>query len=87
MTDKKTLTSAEGALVQDVRRIIEDSRASLAAAVNTGLTMLYWRIGQRVRQEILQEGRATYGDAIVATLSRQLKGEYGRGSQPRICAI
>jgi predicted nuclease of restriction endonuclease-like (RecB) superfamily len=79
MTDKKTPTTADKALIQDVRRIIEESRASVAAAVNTGMTMLYWRIGQRVRQEILQEDRATYGDAIVATLSRQLKGEYGRG--------
>lgn len=61
------------------RRLIEESRASVAAAVNTGLNMLYWRIGRRVRQEILKEGRAPYGDVIVSTLSRQLKGEYGRG--------
>lgn len=67
------------ALIRDVRRIIEESRASVAVVVNTGLTMLCWRIGRRVRQEILQEGRATYGDAIVATLSRQLREEYGRG--------
>jgi predicted nuclease of restriction endonuclease-like (RecB) superfamily len=79
MTDKNKAIAPDKALIQDVRRIIEESRASVAAAVNTGLTMLYWRIGRRVRQEILQEGRATYGDAIVATLSRQLKGEYGRG--------
>jgi hypothetical protein len=33
---------------------------------------------RRIRQEILQGGRVTYGDAIVATLSRQLQGEYRR---------
>jgi hypothetical protein len=46
--------------------------------------MLYWRIGQRVRREILQEGRATYGDAIVVTLSRQLREEYGQGFSARV---
>jgi hypothetical protein len=56
-----------------------DKPAAHAAAVNTGLTMLYWNIGQRVRQEILKDGRAEYGEAIVSTLSRQLQVEYGRG--------
>ena len=51
----------------------------MAATVNTGLTMLYWRIGRRINQDILKEGRAEYGEAIVSTLSRQLQVEYGRG--------
>lgn len=79
MSAKHSPTPADKALIQDVRRIIEETRASVAEAVNTGLTMLYWRIGRRVRQEILQEGRAPYGDVIVSTLSRQLRDEYGRG--------
>jgi hypothetical protein len=40
----------------------------VAAAVNTGLTMLYWRIGRRINQEVLKESRAGYGEAIVSTL-------------------
>lgn len=51
----------------------------MATAVNAGLTILYWQIGARIRQDILKEYRAEYGSGIVATLSNQLSMEYGRG--------
>ncbi|RJQ85047.1 MAG: DUF1016 domain-containing protein [Desulfobacteraceae bacterium] len=79
MKAKKSLVTPDKSLIRDVRQMIEETRASVAAAVNTGLTMLYWRIGRRINQEILKEARAEYGEAIVATLSRQLQIEYGRG--------
>ncbi|MBM3775538.1 MAG: DUF1016 domain-containing protein, partial [Acidobacteria bacterium] len=43
------------------------------------LTLLYWRIGERVHREILGSQRASYGDEIVGSLGRQLSAEYGRG--------
>lgn len=79
MTDRNHPNTIDKSLIRDVRHLIEESRASVAAAVNAGLTMLYWRLGRRVRQEILEEGRASYGDAIVSTLSQQLTEECGRG--------
>jgi predicted nuclease of restriction endonuclease-like (RecB) superfamily len=51
----------------------------VAQAVNAGLTALYWQIGTRIHRDILKERRAEYGVAIVATLSRQLVPEFGRG--------
>lgn len=66
-------------LVSDVRRLIESSRAQLASAVNSALTLLYWHIGQRIRDEVLQGERAEYGERIVANLARQLGNDYGRG--------
>jgi predicted nuclease of restriction endonuclease-like (RecB) superfamily len=36
-------------------------------------------MGKRIRDEVLGQGRAGYGEAIVATLSRQLEREFGRG--------
>jgi len=66
-------------LIRDIRRLIEEARASVAVAVNAGMTMLYWQIGKRIHQEILQGKRAEYGEQIVSTLSRQLEVEYGRG--------
>jgi len=59
--------------------MIEAARGQVAQAVNTGLTLLHWRIGDRIRLEILQEKRADYGAEIVATLSRELVPEFGRG--------
>jgi len=48
-------------------------------AVDSGLVTLYWHIGRRVQLDILKEKRAEYGAEIVATLSRQLEAEFGRG--------
>jgi predicted nuclease of restriction endonuclease-like (RecB) superfamily len=66
-------------LLNEIRSLIEDARRQTAAAVNFGLTALYWRIGNRILREVLGNERATYGEQIVATLSRQLVSEFGRG--------
>lgn len=70
-------------LIADLRRLIDDARRTAAAAVNASLTLLYWRIGQRIRDEVLGGQRAGYGEQIVATLSRQLAVEYGRGFEEK----
>lgn len=44
---------------------------------------MYWRIGLRIRGEVLDGQRASYGEEIVATLSRQLAAEYGRGFEEK----
>lgn len=50
-----------------------------------GLTVLYRRIGKRLSVEVLKSERAcgvwrmAYGEQIVATLSRELVAELGRG--------
>ena len=66
-------------LLNEIRRLIEEARRQTAAAVNIGLTLLYWRIGNQILREVLGSERATYGEQIVATLSRQLVSEFGRG--------
>ena len=70
-------------LLTDVRGLIESARAGVARTVNAGLVMLHWEVGRRIRQDILREKRAGYGDKIVQTLSSPLVREYGRGFQPR----
>lgn len=75
--------SAAGALLADVRRLIEDARRAAVVAVNMSLTMLYWRVGKRIREEVLRHRRASYGAEIVATLSRQLSAEFGRGFEEK----
>lgn len=71
------------ALLSDLRHLIAEAQRSAAAAVNIGLTMLYWRVGKRIRDEVLGQKRADYGEEIVATLSRQLAAEYGRGFEQK----
>jgi len=70
-------------LVTDLQRLIEQARYTAAQAVNMGLTLLYWRIGQRIRTEVLGGDRAAYGEAIVATVSRHLAARYGRGFEEK----
>jgi predicted nuclease of restriction endonuclease-like (RecB) superfamily len=66
-------------LLAEVRGLILAAREQVARAVDSGLVTLYWHIGRRVHQDILKEKRAEYGAEIVATLSRQLEAEFGRG--------
>ena len=58
-------------LLPDIRRMIMESRTAAATAVNVVLTMLYWRIGKRIHDEILRGERAEYGVEIGARLSRE----------------
>jgi len=78
MTAKK-LAKTPDALLHDLRSLIEETRSSVAITVNAALTMLYWRVGKRISEDILQGERADYGKAIVATVSRQLVEEFGPG--------
>jgi hypothetical protein len=66
-------------LLKDVRALIIGAQRQTASVVNAGLTMLYWRIGKRIGKEVLEGERAGYGEQIVATLSRQLVSQFGRG--------
>ncbi len=66
-------------LLGDLRGLIEGARQRAAVAVNQELVILYWKIGHRIRTELLDDKRAAYGKQIVATLSRQLEPHYGRG--------
>ena len=65
---------AVGSRLLDVCRLIEQARARTATAVNLEQTMLYWRVGQRVAQEILAGRRAAYGERIIVErLSRHCR--------------
>lgn len=66
-------------LLGDLREMIETTRQSVASAINVSLTALNWKIGQRIRSEILKNKRADYGKEIVASVSQQLAQDYGIG--------
>ncbi len=72
-----TSPAAPSALLGDIRELIEASRKRAASTVNSELTMLYWRIGQRIHTQVLEGRRADYGEEVVLTLAAQLVKEYG----------
>jgi predicted nuclease of restriction endonuclease-like (RecB) superfamily len=73
----KTVSSK--ALLRDLRELITEARQEVARQVNSALVLLYWRIGQRIRQDFLKEKRAEYGQQIVSAVSRELAVEFGQG--------
>jgi predicted nuclease of restriction endonuclease-like (RecB) superfamily len=66
-------------LFEDLRSLIIEARQDVARQVNSALVLLYWRVGKRIRQDILEEKRAEYGGEILSTLSRKLVAEFGNG--------
>jgi predicted nuclease of restriction endonuclease-like (RecB) superfamily len=66
-------------LAGDIGQMIEDARHDVARTANAALSLLYWRIGCRIRQDILKEQRAEYGGEVVAALGRTLAAKFGRG--------
>ena len=70
-------------LFSDVKLLTEESRNAVAQIVNAGLTAMYWNIGKRINDDILNNKRADYGKQILPTVSAKLVKEYGNGFSKR----
>lgn len=69
----------ETALLEDLRSLILSARQRISVVANSTTTILFWHLGQRLLKENLQNQRAAYGKQILATVSRELTAEFGRG--------
>ncbi|MDR2186838.1 MAG: PDDEXK nuclease domain-containing protein [Azonexus sp.] len=63
--------------------LIEETRHTLARQVSSSTVFLFWRIGQRINSDILNNQRAEYGQKIVSSLAAQLSASYGRSFEAR----
>jgi len=70
-------------LHNELRILIASSRQRLAIAVNAELTRLYWRVGERLRREVLGGERARYGSKAIERLGKRLADEFGRGFEAK----
>ena len=66
-------------LFSDLKKIIDSSRENVARTINSEITLLYWKIGERINTEILKEKRAEYGKQILKELAKSLTFHYGSG--------
>jgi len=66
-------------LLQSIVTLIDGTRQRVAATVNSELTLLYWNIGKQINDDVLKNGRADYGKAVVLELSQELLQLYGTG--------
>ena len=74
-----TKPAAPENLFGEIKTLISSAKQRAAVAVNAELTLLYWQVGQRINTEILKGERADYGKQVVANLSKQLTGVFGKG--------
>jgi hypothetical protein len=79
MVIKQPNAVSSGALFEQVKTLIEQSRRNVAVSVNAELTLLYWHVGKAISQDLLANKRAEYGKQVVSVLARQLVSDYGNG--------
>ena len=73
------LINSEEVVINEVKRIIEESKKKVVSYVNTTLLYTYWNIGKLIVEYQDGEERAKYGDKLIERLSIELTKEYGIG--------
>jgi hypothetical protein len=68
-------------LYREIRAVLESARAGAYRAVNAAMVQAYWQVG-RLIVEHEQKGRrrASYGEAVIATLAQTIDA----GPGPRV---
>lgn len=70
-------------LLNSIVELIDQTRHNVAKTVNQELTLLYWKIGKSINEEILKNDRADYGKKLIPSLSITLTNKYGIGFNKR----
>lgn len=72
--------TANGNVLNDIRKIIEEGRRQAYAAAGQIAITTYWNIGKRIVEEEQQgQERAKYGAKLITNLAHQLTLEFGSG--------
>ena len=71
--------SLENLLYDDVCSIIEQARYRVAVYVNSEASLMNWNVGKRIKEDVLFNKRADYGEQVLKRLSQRLKSKYGSG--------
>ncbi|WP_394774164.1 YhcG family protein [Flavobacterium sp.] len=82
MSDKPE-TNDQPELLNSIIGLIDQTRHFVAKTFNQELTLLYWKIGKTINEEILKNDRADYGKKIIPALSIALTNKYGIGFNKR----
>ena len=65
--------------IQNIVTLVRASRQKVAVVVNAEITLLYWQVGNYIKQELLHNTRATYGKQVIEAASMRLTQEFGKG--------
>lgn len=64
-------------LMTDLKELVAQTRSQVAVQVNSAMVVLYWKVGQRINEDILGNKRAKYGKEVISQISQQLTFEFG----------
>ncbi|KLT70884.1 YhcG family protein [Flavobacterium sp. ABG] len=82
MSDKPDIND-NPKLLDSIIGLIDQTRHYVAKTVNQELTLLYWKIGKSINDEILKNDRADYGKKLILELSKELLNRFGTGFNKR----
>ena len=77
------LMNPDNILFEEISAMIERTKRTIYTQANRESVLLFWNIGRRVNDDVLQNKRADYGKQIVVSLSRQLSEKYGRSFEEK----
>lgn len=66
-------------LYVDISSMIYNTKNDIKNQMNHSIISLYWNIGKKLFDEILQGKKAEYGKNLIGELSSRLTAEYGKG--------
>ena len=74
---------AEDSLYKELSSLIEKSKQEAISRVKSTVNLLFWQIGKKINDEILNNKRAEYGAQVVQNLAVKLSARYGRSFELR----
>jgi predicted nuclease of restriction endonuclease-like (RecB) superfamily len=77
------LMNGENALFNDISALIDETRRKIIVHASGSTVHLFWRIGGRINNDILNNKRADYGKKIVSRVATQLTEKYGQAFEAR----
>ena len=78
MSKLEKLTDNE-IVLSDLSQLIDTAKRNIALSVNAEINLLYWQIGKRIKEEILQAEKPGYGKRIIENLGKSLSEKCGKG--------
>lgn len=71
-------------LYADICSLVEEARNYVASTANATMTLMYWKIGERISTELADNQKSKYGKQILSQLATKLQMQFGeRGFQER----
>ena len=77
--NKQEIKIYSNELYRIISPIISNARKRAALFLYTETTLMYWRIGKHINNELKENNKTAYGKKILATLSQELTENFGKG--------